>query len=76
MDTSGVFGAIHVGQFAVRLAMALIALLHRALQISPSLAMHGIANITLHEEENIACNYYWQFHHSNNIRKGCLGCIK
>jgi hypothetical protein len=60
MDTSGVFGAIHVGQITVRLVMALIALQHGALQISPRLAMHGTANITLHEEEKIAYNYYWQ----------------
>jgi hypothetical protein len=76
MDTSGAYGAIHVGQFTVRLAMALIALLHHALQISPRLAMHETANITLHEEEKFSAIIIGKFHHSNNTRKGSLGCIK
>jgi hypothetical protein len=57
MDTSDVFGAIHIDQSGRLAEMALLALPHRALQVSLGLAVHDNANITLHEDKNIACNY-------------------
>jgi hypothetical protein len=45
---------------AFELAMALPALPNRALQVSQDLSAHGHADVSLHEDENISRNIYWQ----------------
>jgi hypothetical protein len=60
MDTSGVFGISHWPTLAFETAMALLAFPNRALQVSERLSAHRHADVSLHEDENISRNMYWQ----------------
>jgi hypothetical protein len=58
-----------LANLAFGLAMALQALPNRALQVSQGLSAHGHADVSLHEDESISRNMYWQISLFNKIKK-------
>jgi hypothetical protein len=58
-----------LANLAFAVAMALLAFPNRALQVSQGLSAHEHADISLHEDENVSCNMYWQISLFNKYKK-------